>query len=84
MSNVNTLGFEIVLPRPIDSNAVISAFKTALPVLLNIPIPLVAPVAAKLVKLSVAEPRLATEFKSVPSALPELAPATPPILSSFS
>ena len=69
---MNTLGFEIVLPSPMDSNAVISAFKTPVPVLFNIPIPLVAPVAAKLVRLSVAEPRLATEFRSVPSALPEL------------
>ena len=38
LSNVNTLGFDIVFPNPKLSNAVISAFKTALPVLLNIPI----------------------------------------------
>ena len=49
LSKVNTLGFDIVFPNPKLSKAVISAFKTALPVLLNIPIPLVAPVAAKLV-----------------------------------
>ena len=61
------------------SRAVISAFKTADPVLLKTPIPLVAPVAAKLVILSVAEPKFATSLKSVPSALPELVPATPPI-----
>tara|TARA_A200000159_G_C6999957_1_gene205231 strand:- start:153 stop:263 length:111 start_codon:yes stop_codon:yes gene_type:complete len=34
---------------PIFSKAVISAFKTAEPVFFNIPIPLVAPVAAKFV-----------------------------------
>ena len=56
LSKVNTFGLEIVLPNPIDSNAVISAFNTPLPVLFNIPIPLVAPVAAKFVRLSVAAP----------------------------
>ena len=75
---MKTFGLEIVLPNPWLSSAVISAFKTPVPVLLKIPIPLVAPVAPKLVKLSVAEPKLATVFKSVPSALPELDPATPP------
>ena len=70
----------MVLPNPIVSKAVISAFKTPEPVLLNIPIPLVAPVAAKLVILSVADPMFATSFKSVPSALPELAPEIPPTL----
>ena len=71
---MKTFGLEIVLPNPILSSAVISAFKTPVPVLLKIPIPLDAPVAAKSVKLSVADPRLATVFKSVPSALPELDP----------
>jgi len=61
------------------SSAVISAFKTPVPVLFKTPIPLVAPVAAKFVILSVADPKFATSFKSVPSALPELAPETPPI-----
>ena len=76
MSIVNTFGFEIVFPNPRLSSAVISAFKTPVPVLLKIPIPLVAPVAAKSVRLSVADPKLATVFRSVPSALPELVPVS--------
>ena len=83
MSKVNTFGFEIVLPNPKVSSAVISAFNTPLPVLLNIPIPLVAPVAAKFVKLSVAEPSPATVSKSVPDALPVLPPVIPPVTLPF-
>ena len=80
LSIVNTFGFEIVFPNPRLSSAVISAFKTPVPVLLKIPIPLVAPVAAKSVRLSDADPTLATVFRSIPSALPELVPCAPPIL----
>ena len=77
---MKTFGFDIVLPNPKLSRAVISAFKTPVPVLLKIPIPLDAPVAAKFVILSAAEPNSPTPsaLKSVPSALPELGPAIPP------
>jgi len=51
---VNTFGFEIVSTIPVFSKAVISAFNTADPVLFNTPIPLVAPIAGKFVKLSLA------------------------------
>ena len=43
----NIFGFEIVLPIPILSSAVISAFNTPVVVFLNNPIPLVAPTVAK-------------------------------------
>ena len=73
----------MVLPNPIDSNAVISAFNTPLPVLLNIPIPLVAPVAAKFVRLSVADPKSATVPTSVPGSWPEHPPVKPPATLPF-
>ena len=38
LSKVKTFGFEIVFPKPRDSSAWISAFKTADPVLFKIPI----------------------------------------------
>ncbi len=60
------------------SKAVISALRTPDPVLLNMPIPLVAPVTGKLAKLSVAAPKPAAVSKSVPNALPLLVPAVPP------
>ena len=60
------------------SKAVISALRTPVPVLLKIPIPLVAPVTGKLAKLSVAAPRPAAVSKSVPNALPLLVLAVPP------
>ena len=75
---MNTFGLEIVLPIPILSNAVISAFKTPEPVRLKIPIPLVGFVIAKFAKLSVASPRLAAPPGSVPKALPALPPDSPP------
>ena len=78
MSNVNTFGFDIVLPIPMLSKAVISALRTPDPVLLNIPIPLDAPVTGKLAILSVAAPKPAAVSKSVPNALPLLVPAVPP------
>ena len=78
MSKVNTLGFEIVLPKPWDSKAVISAFNTADPVFFKIPIPLVAPAAENSVILSVAAPRTAVPAFAGPS--PVLAPCTPPII----
>ena len=74
---MNILGFEIVLPRPIASKAVISAFKTPVVVLLSKPIPLVAPVTGKLVIESVAAPNAAAVEVSR-SPLPELVPETPP------
>ena len=74
---MNILGFEIVLPRPIASNAVISAFKTPVVVLLSRPMPLVAPVTGKLEIESLTAPNpAAVEVSSAP--LPELVPATPP------
>ena len=42
LSKVKIFGFDIVFPKPWISSAVISVFNTAEPVLLNIPIPLVA------------------------------------------
>ena len=65
------------------SRAVISAFKTPEPVLLKIPIPLVAPVAAKFVRLSVAAPRSETVPISVPGVAPELPPVIPPTIYWF-
>ena len=61
------MGLDIVFPRPCNSNACISAFKTAVPVLFNIPIPLVAP-AADEVK-SVTDP-------SPPARLPVVVPVS--------
>ena len=75
---MNTFGFEIVLPIPMLSSAVISAFKTPEPVLLKIPIPLVAPVTGKLDNVSETLPSAAPSPGTVPSSLPELVPATPP------
>ena len=71
------MGFDIVLPKPILSNAVISAFKTPDPVFFKIPIPLVGFVIAKFAKLSPASPK----FAAVPGSsifVPELPPAKPP------
>ena len=61
-------GFDIVFPKPWISSAVISVFNTAEPVLLNIPIPLVAPAAVKSVKLSVVEakPAVADPIPAAP------------------
>ena len=79
LSKVKTIGFDMVLPIPMLSRAVISAFKTPEPVLLKIPIPLVAPVAGKFAILSLAVPRAEEAPTSVPAALPLLDPATPPV-----
>ena len=75
---MNTFGFEIVFPMPIDSKAVISAFKTPVVVLLKIPIPLVAPAAGKLVKESFASPKSTASSRDTSVPWPELDPATPP------
>ena len=74
---MNTLGFDIVLPKPSVSKAVISAFKTADPVLFKIPIPLVAPAATpvKSVKESDAPPNAALD---VPIALLAVVPPVIP------
>ena len=56
LSNVKTLGLDIVFPRPSFSKACISAFKTADPVLFNIPIPLVAPIADEVKSVSCPSP----------------------------
>ena len=53
------------------SNAVISAFNTPEPVLLNIPIPLVAPVTGKFDSVSEELPSPAPSPGTVPSSLPE-------------
>ena len=77
---VNTFGFEIVSTIPVFSKAVISAFNTADPVLFNTPIPLVAPIAGKFVKLSLAVWTSAADVSSkVPDEL--VVPTTPPICS---
>ena len=75
---MNTFGFEIVLPKPCVSKAVISALSTAETVFFKIPIPLVAPAAEKSVRLSVAAPRTAVPALAGPS--PVLAFCTPPII----
>ena len=71
----------MVLPLPKTSKAVISAFNVADPVCLKIPIPLVAPTAAKSVKASVALP-IAADEAPVPVEVILLEPV-PPILLPF-
>ena len=80
MFNVNTLGEDRISFKPNDCKASNSTLRAAVPKVFIIPIPLVAPVAAKSVRLSDADPTLATVFRSIPSALPELVPCAPPIL----
>ena len=55
--------FEIVLPKPKLSSAEISAFNTAEPVCLKIPVPLVLPAASKFEK-SPAPPNAADDCVS--------------------
>ena len=91
LSSVNNLGLEIVFPKPSFSKASIWSFKTAEPVFLRTPIPLVAPIALKLYIPS--EPALpAALIPAVPEeisapdpdAAPTVVPPTvPPILSDF-
>ena len=88
LSKVNNLGLEIVLPKPSVSNASSCNFKTIEPVLLKIPIPLVAPATLKLYKPSVL-PLPAALIEPVPevidpSVVPIVDPPTvPPNLSRF-
>ena len=83
LSNVNTFGFEIVFPNPNDSSAVISAFNTAEPVFFNIPIPLVAPVAAKSVNWSEVDCKAPVVLDiELPAVLPS-PPVIPPKFLPF-
>ena len=81
MSKVKTFGLDIVFPKPKDSKAVISAFNTADPVCLIIPIPLVAPIAGKFDKASDALPKAAVELLN--ASLAVLEPARPPARLPF-
>ena len=70
----------MVLPNPKDSNACISAFKTADPVLFKIPIPLVAPAAfaVKSVIVSAVVPKAALSVVIAALAV-DVEPTAPPI-----
>ena len=72
---MKTFGLDIVFPKPKLSNAVISAFNTAVVVCFKIPKPLVVAVV-KSVKESFALPIAAEESVGAPVAL--LVPAIPP------
>ena len=81
LSKVKTFGLDMVLPKPRDSKAEISAFNTADPVCLKIPIPLVAPMVANSDIPSDELPIAAVEL--VKDVLAELAPAVPPARLPF-
>ena len=65
----------MVLPKPFASKAVISAFRTPVPVAFKIPIPLVALPTPKFVRVSTLLPKAADVSANVPA---ELVPINPP------
>ena len=71
---------DIIFPNPKLSKAVISAFNTADPVCLKIPIPLVAPIAGKLEITLLPSKPICVDPKSVVTALPMAPPALLPFL----
>ena len=79
MSKVNNFGLDTVFDKPSLSSASSSTFRTAEPVLFNIPIPAVEAAEPRLIKLSVPAPLVkAPVLSDISAAVPPDAPTVLP------